>query len=151
MVRVLDRLPDWLRWVLLVPSSIGTAFLAASLISFVARGVFTYPAAFLSGCVYVFAALYTASRVAPSHGRIVIAVLGLLVLGDLTFVHLVMAPDILDAASTDRGLSVLLDLLRADDFRDLRHGGAVKIVGALAGLVLAWRITSRATKRGAHP
>ena len=148
---MIDRLTDWLRWVLLVPGSIGTAFLVASLISFVARGVFTYPAAFLSGCAYVFAALYTASRVAPSHRRIVIAVLGVLILGDLTFVHLVLPPDMINAASTDGGLSVLLGLLRADDFRDLRHGGAVKIVGALAGLVLAWRITSGATKRGATP
>ena len=57
MVKVIDRLPDWLRWLLLIPGSIGTAFLVASLISFVASGVFAYPAAFLSGCAYVFAAL----------------------------------------------------------------------------------------------
>ena len=131
------RIPNWLRWLVLLPVSLGAGFLAAGLIHLLAIGpaVLSYAAAFLSGVAYVWAALYTAHSVAPTHKRVAVTVLGILILGDLSFLHLVIPTDLLQRTSD---LEVIYVFLRVDDYAGLEHGGVVKIAGAVTGALLAW-------------
>ena len=150
---MIERISTWLRWILLVPVSLGAGFVVAGLIALLpggagaSSGAFAYAAAFFSGLVYVWAAVYTAHTVAPSRKRIVATVLGLLILGDLIFVLFLLPTDFFAPAEVaprgEGGLGVLLGLLRAEDFSGLPNGGVVKIAGVLAGLGLAWRMRLR--------
>lgn len=103
-----------------------------------------YIAAFVSGLTYVCAVLYVAYTVVPRYKPIVASVLGIFLLGDLAFVHLVFQPDLFQEATSSGpgagGLGVLLNVLRADDYRSLEYGGVVKLAGALTGLFFAWHI-----------
>ena len=148
----ISRLQNSVRWVAAAPLSLGVGFLVAGLIVFITggrseatSGILAYSAAIVSGLVYVWAALLTAYWLAPSHKKIVTAVLSLLILGDLSFVHLVLHGDRLDPATVlqlEEGLGVILVLLRVDDFHRLQFGGVAKIGGALAGLVCAgWSLS----------
>ena len=154
---MITRIPKWLRWILFLPVSLAAGFLAAGLIGLVSGGADAsggapaYAAAFLSGVVYVWAALYTARALAPSPKGIAASVLGLLILGDMAFVHLVLPSSLLQTAATppptEGGLGVLLRLLRADDYTGIPNGGALKVGGVLTGLALLWWKHSSAKKR----
>jgi hypothetical protein len=155
---VITRIPIWLRWIFFVPVSLAAGFLVAGLIGLVAsggmdapRGLAAYAAAFLSGVGYVSAALYTAHAVAPSYKGIAATVLGLLILGDMAFVHLVLPSTLLQTAAppppAEGGLGVLLLLLRADEFSGIPNGGLLKVGGVATGLVLAWWKHFSAKKR----
>lgn len=155
---MITQIPKWLRWILLVPVSLAAGFVLAGLIGLVAAGgvdapsgALAYAAAFLSGIGYIWAALYTAYAVAPSHKGIAAAVLGLLILGDMVFVHLVLPTDLLQTAATppsaEAGLGILLRLLRADDYSGIPNGGVLKVGGVLTGLALAWWKHSSVKKR----
>ncbi len=141
---MIARIPKWLRWILFLPVSLAAGFLVAGLIHLVAAGeanasggALAYAAAFLSGLGYVWVALYTAHTVAPAHKGVVATVLGILILGDLSVVHLVLPSDLIQTAA-EGDLGVILRLLRADDYSGLQNGGVVKVAGALTGLALAW-------------
>jgi len=147
----MSRYASWLRWPLLPPLSLGAAYLAAAVIAFVdsAGGVVAYAAAFVTGVVFLWAALLTAHAVAPSHKRIAVTVLGLFILGDMAFVHLVMPRDFFQTVGSEGGMSWLLGLLRADHYDQLPNGGAVLVVGVALGLATAlWKLRD-ATKRSA--
>lgn len=137
-------LTPWLRWLLLVPASIGGGFAAAGLLSSLASipAFLAYPAAFLSGLAYVVTALVIAHAIAPAHKRIVTIILSFFVVGDLAVVHLVLQADLLGLGAPgewdDAGIGVLLTLLRAEDWGSLAHGGLAKVFGALAGLPVTW-------------
>ena len=142
------RISRLLRWIFFLPVSLGAGFLVGGLIHLLAggeagasSGAVAYASAFLSGLAYVLAALRVAHTVAPSHKRIVVTVLGILILGDLGFVHLILQTDLIQqdamARSGEGGLGVLLGLLRADDYSRLRYGGLVKIGGAVIGCYIA--------------
>ena len=146
---MIARIPQWLRWILLLPVSLAAGFLVAGLIGLgtagevnASGGAVAYAAAFLSGLGYVLAALYTAYAVAPSHKGVVTTVLGILVFGDLSVVYLVLPSDLLQTPATPPAaegvFGMILSLLRADDYSALRNGGVVKLAGALTGLALAW-------------
>ena len=149
---LLSRLPNWLRWIIVVPLSLGVGFVTAGLVAFVAggkadpsSGLPAYSAVFVSGLVYIWAALMAAYTLAPSRKRMVAAVLGFLILGDLSFVHLVLRGDVFEAttvAQLEEGLELILGLLRADDFSELQRGGITRVVGALVGLFCAgWNVS----------
>ncbi|MHC4611481.1 MAG: hypothetical protein ACYS7M_14160 [Planctomycetota bacterium] len=155
---MITRIPKWLRWILFVPVSLAAGFLVAGAIGLVSPGganapggALAYAAAFLSGVGYVWAAVYTAHAVAPSHKAIAAAVLGVLILGDMAFVHLVLPSDVFQTAGSsppaEGGLGVLLRLLRADDYSGLPNGGLLKVGGVLTGLVLVWWNLSEAQRR----
>lgn len=149
--RKIERVPSWLRWLLFLPASLGTGFLVAGVVAFLhttvtgaSSGSVGYIAAFVSGLTYVCAVLYVAYTVVPRYKPIVASVLGIFLLGDLAFVHLVFQPDLFQEATSSGpgagGLGVLLNVLRADDYRSLEYGGVVKLAGALTGLFFAWHI-----------
>ena len=150
MNALIARIPNRLRWVLFVPLSLGAAYLVGGLIYLLPAGdagasrePIAYAAAFLSGLAYVWAALHIAHTVAPSHKRIVVTVLGILILGDLSVVHLILHTNLIQQAAVPRagesGLGLISGLLRADDYSGLANGGLVKIGGALTGCYIAWR------------
>ncbi len=146
MTGPIARIPSGLRWILFLPVSLGAAFLVGGLMRLLASGQtgapMAYSAAFLSGLAYVWAALYVAHTVAPSHKRIVVAVLGILLLGDLSVAHLILQTDLtpqLAAPQAEEGpLGVILGVLRAEDYSGLQNGGFVKVTGALSGCCIAW-------------
>ncbi len=149
MNAVIARIPNGLRWALFLPASIGAGFLVAGLIHLpfaddagASRVPAAYAAAFLSGLAYVWAALHVAHAVAPSHQRIVVTVLGILILGDMSVVHLILNTNLIQQIavpeSGDSGLSLILGALRTDDYSGLPNGGFVKLGGILAGCYIAW-------------
>ncbi len=150
MNALIARIPNKLRWALFAPLSLGAGFLVGGLIHLllagdasVSRGPIAYAAAFLSGLAYVWAALHIAHTVAPSHKRIVVTVLGILLLGDLSFVHLILHTNLIPQAAAppagDSGLDLIFGLLRADDYSGLPNGSLVKMGGVLTGCYIAWR------------
>ncbi len=150
MNTIIARIPNGLRWALFIPASLGAGFLVGGLIHLLlagdagtSGGPVAYAAAFLSGLAYVWAALHIAHTVAPSHKKIVVTVLGILILGDLSFVHFIMQTNLIQQAAApeagDSGLSLIFGLLRADDYRGLPNGGLVKLGGVLTGGYIAWR------------
>ena len=88
------------------------------------------------------AALVGRPEVAPSHKRIVVTVLGILLLGDLSFVHLILHTNLIPQAAAppagDSGLDLIFGLLRADDYSGLPNGSLVKMGGVLTGCYVAW-------------
>ncbi len=150
MQALIERIPSLLRWVFFVPASLAAGFLAVGLINLLptrdagaAGGPIAYAAAFLSGLAYVWAALHITHLVAPSHKRIVIAVLGFFIFGDLSLVHLIL-PSILNLQAgvpeaADDSFRLIFSILGANDYSGLPGGGFVKIGGVVAGLYLIWR------------
>ena len=145
---MIARIPNVLRWILLLPASLGAGFLVGGVIRLLPAGesgasiVVAYAAAFLSGLAYVWFALYVAHTVAPAHKPVVVTVLGILILGDLSFVHLILPELIQQAAvppAAESDLALLLGVLRAGDYGGLSHAGLVKIGGVLTGCYMAWR------------
>lgn len=139
------RYANWLRWPLLPPLSLAAAYLAASAVALAdsAGGLMVYAAAFASGVGYVWAALLVAHAVAPFHKRLATTVLGLFVLGDMAVVHLIMPPDLFDAMASEKGINVLLGLLRMDHYGDVPNGGALLVAGVAVGLAAAvWKLFS---------
>ena len=128
MNALIARIPNKLRWAFFVPVSLGAGFLVGGLIHLLLAGdagalrePIAYAAAFLSGLAYVWAALHIAHTVAPSHKRIVVTVLGILILGDLSFVHLVLHTNLIPQdvvpQAGDSGLDLIFGALRADEKR----------------------------------
>ncbi len=139
---MIAKIPRPLRWMLLVPLSIAAAFLVTRLVHLVSGssgGALAYAAAFLSGLVYVGAALGVAQAVAPSHKKIVITLLGFFILGDLAMAHFVLPPSLIQEME-ESPIGVILVALGVGDYENLRGGGLAKIAGALAGGLLTWRM-----------
>ena len=147
---LIAHIPKALRWILFLPGSLAAGCLVAGLIRLISAsgagassGPTAYAAAFLSGLVYVWAALHVAHWVAPSHKRIAVLVLGLLILADLGLIHLVLQADLmLQAAVSEDGetpIAVVCGFLRADDYSGLQKGGLVKYAGVLLGGYVVWR------------
>ena len=158
MNALISHIPNPLRWLLFLPAALGAGFLVGGLIRLLtpgeadaSSGAIAYAAAFLSGLGYVWAALYIAHTVAPTHKRVVVTVLGILILGDLSVAHLILQTGLIPQAAVaeaeEGGLGVLLSLLRADEYGSLQQGGVVKIAGVLMGCGIAWWLYVRDPKR----
>ena len=146
----------WLRWPLILPASVIGGFLAGSVIYYINLSIVSssehtwapiaYAGAFLSGLAHVWVALLVVYAVAPSHKKLVVAVLAVFFIGDLSFVHLVlpgMVEDSFALSSGDTVMNAILSALRADDFDTLKYGGYVKVAGALTACILVRRIWIR--------
>ncbi len=146
-MRFIERVPNWIRWVLTPPVAIGTGFLAASLVGLITAGArsasgdaIAYAGALVSGFVFAFVAVYAAHELAPEHKRIVSIAISIFILGDLTIVHVIYHTDMLTLPDAEEsGIGIILDLLRVDDYRHLKSGGIVRVAGAFIGCALvAW-------------
>ena len=147
---MIATIPNPVRWILFLPLAIGAGFLVGGLIRlvlFVESGPLAYAATFLSGLAYVLVALHVAHAVAPAHKKLVVIVLGFLILGDMSVVHLLLQGELIPgfsvAQARQRGVGVILGALRVDDYGGLPNAGPVKVGGVLAGCFLAWRMYVR--------
>jgi hypothetical protein len=95
MISDLDRWPNWLRWTLLLPASLLGGFLVAVLFEAInsadaqnAHAPILYIAKFLGGLAGAMAAFSIAYSFAPSRGKIVVIILGVLaIVSNLSAVH----------------------------------------------------------------
>lgn len=144
---MIERMPGWVRWLLIVPASLSAGYLVATALAVIVGpggggliAAWGHLIATLSGAAYVVTGVLVAYRLAPRHKRLIPFILGAFILGDLSFIHLV-APDLFTNTSLSQGasnpLSPILSVLRVEDYRHLRYGGLARVLGAaLAAICL---------------
>ena len=134
----------WIRWLAVVPVSLGAGFALSAapstLLAWVPPSLVgsAGPLAALTGAAYVLGTCTAAWLVAPKLRRAMASLLGLFVIGDLAFVHLV-APDLFTTPGAPAAdpMAPLLGLLRVADVASVPNGGLWRVAGAGAmGMVL---------------
>lgn len=145
------RFLNWLRWPLLPPVVLAVGYLTGGLIHLIYLAVagsneglqttIGYPAAFLSGLIHVWATLFFVYMIAPAYKKMVVVVIGVFLMGDLAFVHLVLPELMADSSAfsvEESGIGIILSALRVGDYDALIYGGFTKLAGALAACYFVW-------------